>query len=85
MMLLFAVIIRIEGILAFLKSAYPFFYLNNNSQLKDLLAQSGFHASDRELSYIVERYDKNRDGRLTFSEFTQEITPKAPRKIDTEA
>jgi Ca2+-binding EF-hand superfamily protein len=28
----------------------------------------------------MERYDKNGDGRVSYGEFVQEVTPQSPRK-----
>jgi len=32
--------------------------------------------SEKEICALVDRYDMKRDGRITFYEFTEELTPK---------
>lgn len=39
-----------------------------------------YKVSTRDLKCLMERYDKNRDGRVAYSEFVQEITPKSTRR-----
>ncbi len=43
-----------------------------------LLARHRFFATNKELSTIMDRFDKNKDGRVTYSEFVKEMTPKSP-------
>lgn len=44
--------------------------------LKLTLAEHGFYATERELHCLMERFDQDRDGRISFQEFSQEIIPK---------
>jgi Ca2+-binding EF-hand superfamily protein len=32
--------------------------------------------SEKEICALIERYDRKRDGLITYSEFTHELTPK---------
>lgn len=50
-------------------------------EFKDILKEYGFYATDDEVSWLVDRYDKNRDGRISYTEFIDEIMPKSPSRI----
>jgi len=41
----------------------------------------GIYVSNKDVLNLVERFDKNQDGKVTYSEFVSEITPKSPTKI----
>jgi len=45
-------------------------------ELKEVLAQQGFYATDRELLSLMEKLDRDRDGEVTMGEFREELTPK---------
>ena len=47
-------------------------------ELRALLSDFGFIATEKELESLVARYDKDRDGRISYSEFAREITPHSP-------
>jgi Ca2+-binding EF-hand superfamily protein len=49
-------------------------------EFKGILKEYGFYALDTELTWLVDRYDRNRDGRISYSEFIDEILPKSPTK-----
>lgn len=49
-------------------------------EFKDMLIDHGFFPSQKEVISLLERYDKNNDGKVSYSEFIQEITPKSPKK-----
>lgn len=49
-------------------------------EFKQMLIDHGFFPSHKEVSNLVERYDKNGDGKVSYSEFIQEITPKSPQR-----
>ena len=51
------------------------------NEFKNLLKEYGFFATDEEISWLIERYDKNCDGRISYSEFIEEIMPRSPTKI----
>ena len=40
----------------------------------------GFTATEGEITWLIDRYDKNKDGRISYSEFIEEVTPKSPLK-----
>lgn len=51
-----------------------------SDEFQEILRQSGFRANRSDLQALMERYDKNRDGRVSYSEFVAEVSPKSPRK-----
>jgi Ca2+-binding EF-hand superfamily protein len=53
----------------------------NLEEFKELLLDHGIYATTKDLANLVQRYDKNQDGKVTYSDFVQEITPKSPSKI----
>jgi len=58
---------------------------NNNGfitkdEFRRLLCRAGVCATEKELNSLVDRYDKNADGRVSYSEFMDEILPKSPSK-----
>jgi len=44
--------------------------------LKFTLADHGFYATDRELAALMDRFDRDRDGRISFHEFAHELLPR---------
>lgn len=44
----------------------------------DLLAKHRFFATGKELASLMDRFDKNKDGKVTYGEFVDEITPHSP-------
>ena len=44
--------------------------------VRTMLAEHGFFATERELSFIMNKFDKDLDGRIGFAEFVEELTPK---------
>jgi Ca2+-binding EF-hand superfamily protein len=49
-------------------------------EFKNILKENGFYATDTEVSWLIDRYDRNRDGRISYSEFIEEILPKSPSR-----
>jgi Ca2+-binding EF-hand superfamily protein len=49
-------------------------------EFRDLLIDHGIYASGKELSNLLKRYDRNNDGKISYYEFVQELTPKSPSK-----
>lgn len=45
-----------------------------------LLEQHGIFASIKDVESLMDRYDKDKDGRVSYSEFLDEVTPKSPSK-----
>lgn len=50
------------------------------NEFRDILENHGVYATTKDLESLMDRYDKDRDGRVSYSEFVQEVTPKSPRK-----
>ena len=51
---------------------------NNNgsiqrTELRAILAENGVYASEKDLLMIIQRFDRNSDGRISYSEFMEEI------------
>ncbi len=40
-------------------------------ELKSLIESRGYYVSMKEVSQLVEKYDKDKDGRITFSEVSK--------------
>ena len=49
-------------------------------EFRRLLAENQVFVSDSELESLVARYDHNCDGRISYSEFVQELVPKNQNK-----
>ena len=43
---------------------------------KRVLMENKHYATNQELNFLFDRFDRNRSGRITFEEFTEEIMPK---------
>lgn len=43
---------------------------------KKLLNDNKHYATDGEIAMLFNRFDKNRNGRISFQEFTEEVMPK---------
>lgn len=50
----------------------------SREEFKRLIMSRGFYVSEKEASEIVEKMDRNKDGRVSFAEFREEIMPKSP-------
>lgn len=55
--------------------------LNNDGtvhtgEIRRLVESRGFHILEKEAKIIVDKFDKDRDGVITFNEFRLEILPK---------
>lgn len=49
-------------------------------EIKALLESHGIYSSTKDVSALVDRYDKNKDGRISYSEFVSETKPKSPER-----
>lgn len=49
-------------------------------ELQKIIERSGFQASSSEVQTLMERYDKDGDGAISFAEFSEEIKPHSPTK-----
>jgi hypothetical protein len=49
-------------------------------EFRKMLKDYGFYAIDSELTWLLDRYDRNQDGKISYSEFLDEILPKSPSR-----
>lgn len=49
-------------------------------EFRTALVENGLYASTKEISNLVKRYDHNQDGKVSYYDFVQELTPKSPSK-----
>lgn len=49
-------------------------------EFQSVLENYGIYATRKDVESLMERYDKDRDGRVSYSEFLNEVTPKSPRR-----
>lgn len=49
-------------------------------EFRGILKEYGFYATSEEVTWLVDRYDRNNDGRISYSEFIDEIMPKSPSR-----
>jgi Ca2+-binding EF-hand superfamily protein len=42
-------------------------------EIKKLLDSRGFYVTEKEVHGLMEKFDKDRDGRISYSEFMEEI------------
>jgi Ca2+-binding EF-hand superfamily protein len=40
----------------------------------------GFYVSDKDVSTLMEKFDKDKDGIISYGEFMEEMLPKSPAK-----
>jgi len=50
-------------------------------EFKELLMDHGLYATTKDVVSLVEKFDKNQDGKVTYSEFVEEMAPKSPVKV----
>ena len=50
-------------------------------EFQSILYSHGIFASSKDLQSLMQKYDKNKDGRVSYSEFIEEVTPKSPRRF----
>lgn len=44
--------------------------------VRDMLSENGYFASEKETHLIMQRFDRDRDGRITKREYAEEVTPR---------
>jgi Ca2+-binding EF-hand superfamily protein len=47
-------------------------------EFRRLIESRGFYVSAKEVDQIVEKMDTNKNGRVSFAEFREEIMPRSP-------
>ena len=50
------------------------------SELKRMIESRGYFVGWKEVDQVIDKFDKNKDGRVTFSEFRDETLPKSPAR-----
>jgi len=55
-------------------------YLNKN-EFRELLSGHGIYTTQKELQTLVTRYDRNEDGKVSYTDFVREITPQSPERV----
>jgi uncharacterized protein YneF (UPF0154 family) len=50
-------------------------------EIRRMIESRGFYVSDREVSNLVEKFDKNKDGRISLAEFREEMLPRSPVRM----
>jgi Ca2+-binding EF-hand superfamily protein len=50
-------------------------------EFQSILQSHGIFATSKDLQSLLAKYDKNKDGRVSYSEFVEEVTPKSPRRL----
>jgi len=48
----------------------------DKEEIKDLLIKFNFYVSEKEICALIDRYDRKRDGKITFAEFVEELKPR---------
>jgi len=43
-----------------------------------MIQSRGLYVSEKEVNELVEKMDKNKNGRVSFAEFADEIRPRSP-------
>jgi Ca2+-binding EF-hand superfamily protein len=44
------------------------------------MESKGIYMNYKELDTLVDKFDKNKDGRISFTEFMEEMLPQSPAK-----
>lgn len=50
------------------------------NEFQSVLQSQGIIVNGKDLQGLMEKYDKNKDGRVSYSEFVDEVTPKSPQR-----
>lgn len=50
------------------------------SEMKRMIESRGYFVGWKEVDQVIDKFDKNKDGRVTFSEFRDEALPKSPAR-----
>jgi hypothetical protein len=49
-------------------------------EFESLLRHHSIPVTQKDLNFLMDIYDKNREGRVSYSDFSQEVSPKSPHK-----
>jgi len=50
----------------------------SKEEIQELIESRGYFVSAKEVANLVERFDHDKDGRISYSEFREEMVPKSP-------
>jgi len=48
------------------------------SELQRMIESRGYFVGYKEVSQVLDKFDKNKDGQVSFTEFREETQPKSP-------
>ena len=46
-------------------------------EIKDFLIRHGHYVSEKEIYSLIDRYDRSKDGKISYTEFIEELQPKS--------
>jgi Ca2+-binding EF-hand superfamily protein len=46
------------------------------AEFSSLLVDNSFYPNDHDISLLIDRFDKNNDGRVTYANFIDELLPR---------
>ena len=52
----------------------------SKEEFRRMIESRGFYVSDKEVNQLVDKIDQNKDGRVSFAEFSKEMRPKSPQR-----
>lgn len=52
----------------------------STSELQRMLESRGYFVSYNDVAKVVDKFDKNKNGAISFSEFREETLPKSPAR-----
>ena len=52
----------------------------NASEMKRMIESRGYFVGWKEVDQVIDKFDRKKDGRVTFSEFRDEALPKSPAR-----
>lgn len=50
-------------------------------EFREILQENGIYATSTEALNLIKRFDRDQDGKVSYKEFVNEITPKSPAKL----
>jgi len=53
----------------------------SKDEIRRLIESRGFYVSEKEVNSLVEKIDKDKDGRISYSEFREEFVPHSPVRM----
>ena len=53
----------------------------SRDELRRLIESRGFFVSEKEITTLIEKIDKDRDGKISYHEFREEFVPHSPVRM----